>query len=270
MSGSIDIESVSMARVYDYLLGGDASFQADRDMAKKVCAALPGGVDGARTNVRASRAFLRQSVRWLVSEAGVRQFLDVGTGIPRDDNVHIVAQQIAADARVVYVDYDPVVLAHAHELRHSTDEGATAFVHGDPSQPGKILRQAAETLDFTRPIALVLVTVLHYLSHEADPHVLVARLLGGLPSGSYLVMTYLASDVAPDRMAEFARRHDENEVTPVGAVCSHAEMSRFFDGLDLVDPGIERLDRWPRHDDWWSQLDDGHTVPTYGGIGRKP
>lgn len=260
-----------MARVYDYLLGGDANFQADRDMTEKVCAALPGGVDGARKNVRASRAFMRQSVRWLVSEAGVRQFLDVGTGIPREDNVHIVAQQIAADSRVVYVDYDLVVLAHAHELLHSAEEeGATAFVHGDPSQPERILSEAAETLDFTRPVALVLVTVLHYLSEETDPHVLVARLLDGLPSGSYLVMTYLASDVAPDRMAEFTRRHDENEVTTAGAVVTHAEMSRFFEGLDLVDPGVERLDRWPRHDDWWSQLDEGHIVPTYGGIGRKP
>jgi hypothetical protein len=256
-----------MARIYDYMLGGTNNFAVDRELAEHATAAA-GGIDVVRGDVRANRKFLVDVVQFLIG-VGVRQFLDIGTGIPNADNVHGVAQQAAADSRIVYVDYDPVVLAHAHELLRSTPQGATAFVQGDLHHPGPILRQAADTLDLTRPVGLMLVGVLHYVLDESDPYGIVNILLDALPAGSYMAVSHLVSDIRPDEQAEFERRHNEASPDEPSQFRSHDEVARFFDELELLEPGVMSLDRWhlpgtgpPR------PLE--RQIPIYGALGRKP
>jgi S-adenosyl methyltransferase len=238
----IDMETPSSARVYDYLLGGEVNFAADREAALRQAASF-GGLDAARAGVRANRRFLDRAVRYLAGVAGVRQFLDIGTGIPNDDNVHGVAQSVAPDARIVCVDNDPVVLAHSHELMHSTPEGEATFLIGDVHEPEEILDRAAATLDFTEPVAVMLVAILHHVLDEDDPYGIVARLLDRVPPGSYLAISHLASDIEPERMTALARS------VPQGASYRFAmrtrdEVARFFAGLDLVEPGLVSIDRW--------------------------
>jgi hypothetical protein len=186
-----------MARVYDYMLGGTNNFAVDRELAVHATEAL-GGIEVVRGDVRANRKFLVDAVRWLALEAGVRQFLDVGTGIPNADNVHGVAQRAAADSRVVYVDYDPVVLAHAHELLKSTPQGATDFIYGDLRDPDHIVDRAGATLDFDQPVALMLVGIFHYVLDREDPYGIMRRLLDAVPSGSFLAVSHLAKDIVAD------------------------------------------------------------------------
>ncbi len=164
----IDTSVAHAARVYDYLLGGRANFKVDRETAELLYAAWPGGVDGVRADVRQSRAALGRVVRYLARDAGLTQFLDIGTGIPKENNVHEVAQREAPDARIVYVDKDPVVLAHAHQLLRGTRGGVTSYIYGDLHAPGPILREAAKTLDFSRPTAVVLFGILHLFSDADD------------------------------------------------------------------------------------------------------
>ena len=267
----IDATVAHMARIYDYLLGGTNNFEVDREVAERVTAALPGGIEGARVNIRANRDFLAWAVRWLADERGIRQFLDIGTGIPNADNVHAVAQQTTPDARVVYVDHDPVVLALAHELCQSTPEGAAAYVDGDLRQPEQILTAASDTLDFAQPVALMLLGVLHYVTADEDPYGIVARLLDAVPSGSYLVVSHLASDLFPEEMAELAERHNDgdNETAEEAVLRSRDEVARFVDGLEVIDPGVVPLNEW--HPEGANTLDLGDTViPIYGAIARKP
>jgi hypothetical protein len=184
----IDTSVAHVARVYDYLLGGTDNFKVDRDAAERAYAAWPGGLDGVRADARAHRALLGRMVRYLAGEAGIRQFLDIGTGIPKENNVHEVAQRTAPESRIVYVDRDPIVLAHAHKLLRSTPEGATAYIYGDLHEPEGILREATETLDFSQPVAVMLFGILHFFDEQDDPsgivtqrtHDQVARLFGGL------------------------------------------------------------------------------------------
>ncbi|HET8621393.1 MAG TPA: SAM-dependent methyltransferase [Acidimicrobiales bacterium] len=263
----VDTSVAHPARVYDYLLGGTVNFAVDREAAVHATAAI-GGVDVAKAIVRANRDFLGVIVRYLAAEVGIRQFLDIGTGIPTGDNVHEVAQRAVPEARIVYVDYDPIVLAHAHQLLESTPEGATAYVHGDLRDPEPILAQAAATLDFGEPIALVLIGVLHFIRDTEDPYGIVARLMEAMPSGSYLAISHLAGDVQATEMAEMAERYDDS-VDEAMIVRSHAEVSRFFDGLELVGPGVVTIDRWEA-----SATDtdppEGWVMPVYGAVGRKP
>jgi hypothetical protein len=268
---NIDTTVAHMARIYDYLLGGTNNFAVDREVAERVTAALPGGIDGARTNIRANRDFLAWAVRWLAGEKDIRQFLDIGTGIPNADNVHAVAQQTAPDARVVYVDHDPVVLAHAHELLQSTDEGATAYVAGDIREPERVLAEAADTLDLGQPTAVMLLGILHYVAEDEDPYGIVTRLLDAVPSGSYLVVSHLAGDLFPEEMAELVQRHNDgdNETAEEAVLRSREEVERFLDGLDLIAPGVVPLHEW--HPDGTNPLGFGDTViPIYGAIARKP
>jgi hypothetical protein len=160
----IDTSVAHVARVYDYLLGGKANFAVDRKAAEQAYAAWPGGLDGVRADARAHRALLGRVVRYLAGDAGIRQFLDIGTGIPKENNTHEVAQRVAPRARIVYVDYDPIVLAHAHKLLTSTPEGACAYIYGDLRDPEAILRKAAGTLDFSQPAAVVLFGILHFFA----------------------------------------------------------------------------------------------------------
>jgi hypothetical protein len=250
------------ARVYNAWLGGKDNYAADRDAAEQAVAANP----DIRPAVHANRAFLGRAVRHLATQAGIRQFLDIGTGIPTANNTHEVAQGAVPECRIVYVDNDPVVLAHARALLTSRPEGATAYIDADLRDTGTILRQAAATLDFSRPIGLVLVAILQYISDADDPYGIVARLLGSLPPGSHLVISHPASDIGAAKVAESMRRYNERagrreQATPR----NHAEVTRFFDGLDLLEPGIVRLPRWRPA----PEVEEARELPMWCGVGAK-
>ena len=263
----IDHTTAHAARVYDYLLGGVDHFEVDRQAAEAAAAAHPGGIETSKANVRANRTFLGHAVRLLAGEAGIRQFLDVGTGIPNADNTHAVAQAVAPESRIVYVDNDPTVLAHAETVLTSTDEGAVAYLDGDLRHPDQIIRQARATLDLSRPVAVMLVAILHFIREDDRPEHLVGELLDAVPSGSYLVASHLAKDIQPDEMAELADRLNR-QTQERFVMRDHAGVARFFRGLDLVGPGVAPLGEWLPE---VAKGPDGpRVVPFYGAIGRKP
>jgi len=259
-AAEIDTTVAHPARVYDYWLGGSSNFPADREAAGRVLAATP----GLRSRVRANRAFLVRAVRYLAAEAGIRQFLDIGTGIPAANNTHDVAQAVAPDARIVYADNDPIVLAHATSLLAGSPEGATQYIDGDLRDASVILRAAAGTLDFTRPAALMLVGILHLIQDSEDPYRIVASLMDALPPGSYLVISHPASDINASQ-AEAQRRYNERVSTPQ-TLRTRDEVARFFEGLDLVPPGIVYVHAW-RPDPGDVPPEGG--VSAYGGVARK-
>jgi hypothetical protein len=249
------------ARIYDYWLGGKDNFAADREAAEAVIEVRPTVV----RDVRANRAFLRRAVTWLAAEAGIGQFLDVGTGLPTSPNVHEVAQAVIPSARIVYVDNDPLVLSHARALLTSGPQGKTAYADADLRAPDQILAQAAATLDFTQPVALLLVGTLHLIDDE-DPGGIIARLMQALAPGSYLVVNAPASDVHTQVAAEGARRLAEMGSTPVTRR-SRQEAAAFFAGLDLVAPGVVQTHRW-RSDPGIST--EEYEVSAWAAVGRKP
>ena len=263
----IDTSVAHVTRVYDYLLGGKANFAVDREAAEQAYAAWPGGLAGVRADARAHRALLGRVVRYLTSEGGIHQFLDIGTGIPKEDNVHEVAQRSAPEARIVYVDYDPIVLAHAHKLLTSTPEGACAYIYGDLRDPETILRKAADTLDFGRPAAVVLFGILHFFADSENPHAIVARLTEGLAPGSYLAISHLASDVHGEALAETFDRLNRQMSESV-ILRTQVEVARFFDGMDLVDPGVVQLPQW-RPDPGQEAAKQGRPLPMWCAVGRK-
>jgi hypothetical protein len=249
------------ARVYNYWLGGTDNFAADREAAEQAIAANPMIVAGVRTN----RAFLRRAVRHLAGEARIRQFLDIGTGLPSADNTHQVAQAVAPGCRVVYVDNDPIVLVHARSLLTGTPQGATAYLDADVRDPGSVLAQAAQTLDFAEPVAVMMLAILQLIPDDADPHAIVARLVDGLAGGSYLVISHPASDVLPDAMAEMQRRLNERQ-REITTFRPRPDVCRFFDGLDLIEPGVVQPHRWrPGPGD----LDSRQEVTAWCGVARK-
>ncbi len=257
----LDTSVAHPARVYDYWLGGKDNFAADREAAERVLAVTP----GLRQRVQANRAFLARAVRYLATEAGIRQFLDIGTGIPSANNTHEVAQSAAPDSRVVYVDNDPIVLIHARALLVSAPKGATQYVEGDLRQPGPVLEAAARTIDFSQPVALLLIGVLHLIQDSEGPHEIVTGLMAALPSGSYLAISHPALDIAPGQ-AEAQRRYNERVSTPQ-TLRTEQEVARFFDGLELVPPGVTYVHGW--------RPDPADPVPpggvsAYGGVARKP
>jgi hypothetical protein len=252
------------ARVYDYWLGGKDNFAADREVGDAIIAAIPSVPLLARDN----RAFLGRAVRYLAREAGIRQFLDIGTGIPTAGNTHEVAQAVAPDSRIVYVDNDPIVLAHARALMTSDPAGATAFIQGDFREPGKILADPAlrRTLDLDKPVALMLVAILHFLTDDENPQGIVSSLVDALPSGSYLIITNLTADfMDPDQAARATQAGQQGGITYVPR--SQAEVAAFFDGLRLVDPGVVPMQAW-RPDG--GALADPHGPTSYAAMGRKP
>ncbi len=258
----INTSVASPARIYDYWLGGKDNFPADQEAAEQVIEVFPGIIPG----VRANRAFLGRAVRYLAGEAGIRQFLDIGTGLPTKDNTHEVAQSVAPESRIVYVDNDPIVLVHARALLAGTPQGATDYIQADLRDPDKILQGAAATLDFTKPVAITLLMILMLLTDDGDPYGIVARLLEAVPSGSYLVISHPASDVDSGEIAEAYERLNERMGATQGTLRSHAEVARFFDGLEMVEPGLVQLHRW-RPDPGDPGLD--RDVPAYAGVGRK-
>jgi hypothetical protein len=220
--------------------GGKDNYAADRSAAEAWLAANPDTV----FTVKENRAFLGRAVRYLAADAGIRQFLDIGTGIPMAGNTHHAAQAIAPESRVVYVDYDPIVLAHARALLTSSDAGSTAYIHADLRDTGQILEQARDLLDFTRPVAVTLIAILHAIADADDPHAIVARLVDAVPSGSYLAVTHMGADlVDPQTLKEMhaiGARMSQQQYT----YRTRDEVGRFFDGLDLVPPGLVRVEDW--------------------------
>jgi S-adenosyl methyltransferase len=253
------------ARVYDYLLSGKNNFAADRELAEKMLRSAP----YLRTSARENRAFLGRTVRYLTQEAGIRQFLDIGTGLPTADNVHEVAQRVAPQARVVYVDNDPMVLTHARALLTSTPEGRTAYVHADLKQPWDILDDPVtrEVLDFQQPVALVMLAILHFLRDEDEAGQVVATLLDALPPGSYVVASHMALDHAPARLNAVARTTQES-----GIQTQHRDSDEFarltFSGLELVPPGVVLVSEW--RPEGSGPRPEPSQVNLYGGVARKP
>jgi hypothetical protein len=263
-SGEIDTSVAHVARVYDYLLGGKANFAVDRVAAERAYAAWPGGLDGVRADARAHRAVLGRIVRYLTREAGIRQFLDIGTGIPKEDNVHEVAQREARESRVVYVDRDPIVLAHAHQLLRGTPQGSTAYVYGELREPVAILDAAARTLDFSRPVAVMLFGILHFFSDSEDPRGVVGQLMAPLAPGSYLALSHLAGDVEAEALAETFRRLNAAMAESV-TLRSRDEVAGLFGGLELVEPGVVQLPRWRPE----AGTPVAGPLPMWCGVGHK-
>jgi hypothetical protein len=236
----LDTRHAHPARVYNYWLGGKDNFAADREAAEQAIAANPGIV----ADVRANREFLVRAVRYLAAECGVRQFLDIGTGLPTADNTHQVAQAVAPDARIVYVDNDPVVLLHARTLLSSTPQGACDYVEADLRDTAGILRAASRTLDLGAPVALMLLIILHLIPDADDPYGIVAELVRALPTGSYLVLAHPASDIRAAQMAEMTRRVNERMSGPRATMRDRAAITHFFDGLELLEPGVVQPQQW--------------------------
>jgi hypothetical protein len=256
---TIDTTVPNHARVYDYLLGGKDNFEADRATAQAAIGAFPKIVQ----SVRANRAFLVRLVRYLAG-AGIRQFLDIGAGLPADNNVHEVAQSVAPASRIVYVDNDPVVVLHAQVLLTSTAHGAIAFVEADMRDPGTILREAARTLDLSRPVAVLLVGVLPFLSDDEEPAGIVDAFMDAVPAGSYLAICHLTADFHPE-MTELARRVNERQPNAPLVLRDCAQVADFFGGLDLVPPGVVQASRW-RPD---SDLEATAPAALWAGVARK-
>jgi SAM-dependent methyltransferase len=259
----IDTSVPQSARVYDYWLGGKDNFPADRAMGEAIAAQVP----TIRTQVRAQRAFLARTVRYLVREAGIRQFLDVGTGIPTAGNVHEVAQEFAPESRVLYVDNDPIVLAHSRALIPSTSQGRVAFILADLREPEAILGDPtlAETLDLTQPVGLVLIGIMHHLRDDDDPRRIVATLVDALAPGSYLVLSQTTPDFNPEAMRGLAAVSEQGGIPNVPR--TFADTEPFFSGLELVEPGLVPIAAW-RPDPGIQQ--DPRSVYVYGGVARKP
>jgi O-methyltransferase involved in polyketide biosynthesis len=225
------------ARIWNYWLGGKDNFPVDRQVGDQILEAFPAIVE----NARASRAFLARTVRYLAGEAGVRQFLDVGTGLPTADNTHQVAQRVAPESRIVYVDNDPIVLTHARALLTSTPEGRTAYVDADLRDPDHVLQEAAGTLDFTQPVAIMLMGILGHIADDGQAQTIVERLVGAVPSGSYLAMND-GTDTS-EEVVEAARIWNQS-ANPTYHLRSPDRIARFFDGLELVEPGVVSPPRW--------------------------
>jgi O-methyltransferase involved in polyketide biosynthesis len=249
------------ARIWNYWLGGKDCYEPDRQVGDEIRRMNPQIVDIAR----AQRAFLRNSVTHLTEEAGLRQFLDIGTGLPTVDNIHEVAQRTARDARIVYVDHDPTVLAHAHALLTSTPEGATAFINADLREPDSILERAARTLDFTRPVALVLLGITAHVPDESA-YGIVTRLLDALPSGSHLVFSDSTEVYRPEAMRAMVERWNEASDNP-RVNRSPEQLARFFEGLEPLEPGLVSVAQWRTER---GGSDDPWDVDCFGGVARKP
>ncbi|HZC40000.1 MAG TPA: SAM-dependent methyltransferase [Streptosporangiaceae bacterium] len=258
---AFDTSAAHIARVYDYWLGGKDNYEADRRAGDAAIEVYPDIV----RSVKANRAFLARVVRYLARDAGIRQFLDIGTGIPTANNTHEVAQSAVPSSRVVYVDNDPVVLAHARALLTGGPEGATDYIDADLRDTGTILDHARQTLDFARPVAVMLIAILHVIGDEDRPADIVARLLDAVPPGSYLAMSHVASDIVPGPAAEMVRRLNlsvQEKTNPR----TQAAVTRYFDGLELIEPGVVRVQHW-RPD---SELESATPSNMWGGVGRKP
>ncbi|GAA3201092.1 SAM-dependent methyltransferase [Actinocorallia longicatena] len=249
------------ARIWNYWLGGKDNFDVDRQVGDDILQVLPNMVLLARS----TRGFLKRAVHHLAADLGVRQFLDIGTGLPTADNTHQVAQEAAPTSRVVYVDNDPLVLAHARALLTSSDEGKTAYLHADLRDPEKILADAAATLDFDKPIALLLMGILGHVTDYDEARSLVQRLMSALPSGSYL-MLYDATNVVDPAAAEAIEIWNRSAEPPY-VLRSPQQLEGFFEGLEILPPGIVSCPLWHAPS---SEIGEAAELDEFGGVGRKP
>ncbi|QCX81508.1 S-adenosyl methyltransferase [Streptomyces sp. YIM 121038] len=261
----IDTASAHSARIYDYILGGKDYYPADKeagDVMAQEWPALP-------IHMRANRDFMDRAVTYLAREAGIRQFLDIGTGIPTSPNLHEIAQSVAPASRVVYVDNDPIVLTLSQGLLASTTEGMTSYIEADMLDPDTILNapELRETLDLGEPVALTIIAIVHFLLDEHDATGIVKRLLEPLPSGSYLAMSVGTADFAPEDVARVAREYAARGL-PM-RLRTRAEAGRFFEGLDLVEPGIVQVHKW-RPDGTEGEMIKDEDIAMYGAVARKP
>jgi hypothetical protein len=260
----IDTSRPHPARLYDYYLGGKDNYAADREAGDQVLAAVPEVRDMARQN----RAFLQRAVRFLVGEAGIRQILDIGTGIPTAGNVHEIAGPIAPGTRVVYVDNDTIVHVHSNALL--TGSGTTSVVLGDLREPAAILAhpKVQRMIDFGQPMALMLLAILHFIKDDEDPAGIVTTLRDALPDGSYLVISHGSSDFHKPETIDKAASAYQRATAPL-VLRSHAEIATFFDGFDLIEPGLVQLPLW-RPDGSHPVADkDLSKIAMYGGVGQR-
>ena len=260
-----DASKPHSARIYDYLLGGKDNFAADRETAEAALKSWP----AVRTAVRENRAFLGRTVRYLVQSAGIRQFLDIGTGLPSANNVHAVAQSAAPESRVVYVDNDPIVLSHARSLLKSGPRGRTAYIDADLREPARILADPAlnETLDLAEPVALMLVAILHFLVDADDPAAIIRTLLSALAPGSFLVASHVTSEHDPAGVSGLGRTYRQGGILTQARTA--AEFTALaFTGLRLIEPGVVLVSDW-RPDRTWLQP-PAAAVNWYGAVGVKP
>ncbi|WP_445330560.1 SAM-dependent methyltransferase [Streptomyces sp. GSL17-111] len=256
----IDSSVPHSARMWNYWLGGKDNYEADRVAADQFATAFP----AIAANARAFRAFLSRAIRYLADDAGVRQFLDVGTGLPTVDNTHEIAQRVAPDSRIVYVDNDPLVLAHARALLTSTPEGATAYLDADLHRPAAILAEARRTLDFDRPVALILSGILGHVTDDAEALGIVRELTEALPSGSYLLVC--DGTDTDETLKKAQEEHNEGGQVQY-RLRSPEELGAFFAGFDLVEPGVVSCPLWRPNP---SEVGSAVPVDSYGGVGRKP
>ena len=256
----LDTSVPHIARIQNYWRGGKDNYAADREAAEHIMAAYPDLVH----SVRANREFLARSTRFLAGDAGVRQFLDIGTGLPAAGSVHEVAQDVAPQCRVVYADNDPTVLVHARALLTSGPLGAADYLDADLRDTGQFIDQAEAMLDFSRPVAVMLVSVLHMIEDRDDPHAIVATLMDAMPPGSFLALTHVASDLEPEAMAEMAQRMNQR-VSQQATPRDRATVTRFFGELELVPPGVVRVPEWR------PETPAAATAPStqWGGVARK-
>ncbi|HEX3955160.1 MAG TPA: SAM-dependent methyltransferase [Trebonia sp.] len=258
----LDVSVAHIARVYDYWLGGKDNFAADRAAGDATMAVYP----GIRLSAQANRAFLARAVRHLAGNEGIRQFLDVGTGLPTANNTHEVAQATTQDSRIVYVDNDPLVLAHARALLTGTKAGTTAYLDADLRDTDKILARAAETLDFSQPVAIMLMAILHYIKDLSQARQIVARLLDAVPSGSFLVLTHAGIDLLPEELGPFEEVLNRHLPGDHHVARTRDAVTGFFDAVRLLEPGVVPVS------DWRPDLADGAPTHTtlWGGVGLKP
>jgi len=255
-----DTSVAHMARIYNYWLGGKDNFAADREAADMALQADP----ERAWSVRSNRAFLARAVRYLAGEAGIRQFLDIGTGIPTADNTHEVAQKVAPEARVVYVDNDPIVLSHAKALLKSTKQGACAYIDADLRDTGQILAEAAQTLDFSRPVAVMLIAVMQVVLEDEAAGRIVAELLDAVPPGSFLALSHPANDLGGPHRNEVRARMNQMMRSPVTGR-NQEQVAKLFTGLDVLDPGVVVVSQW-RPD---SDLEVRMPAFLWGGVAGK-
>ncbi len=262
---AIDPDKPHPARRYNYWLGGKDHFAADRASGDEFERILGPGV---RIGVRVNRDLLRRAVRYLAAEEGIRQFLDIGTGLPTADNTHEVAQSVAPESRVLYVDNDPLVLAHARALLTSSAEGKTAYVEADLRDPDAILQNPAlaDTLDLTQPVALILVAVLHFIPGHGAAQPIVRRLMDTLPAGSFLVVTHATTDFVPPEIAAAHQKMYDEGRSDIWAR-DKKEVTALFEGLELIEPGIVPNSEWRPEPDA-PEVDLRH-VAGWTGVGRK-
>ena len=258
---AFDTNRAHQARMYDYFLGGKDNYAADRDAAEAWLKIDP----KAAFSSRANRAFLGRAVRYLAGDAGMRQFLDIGTGIPTAGNTHQIAQAIVPESRVVYVDYDPVVLAHARALLTGDGPGATEYIDADLRDTDAILSQARQLLDFDRPVAVTLIAILHAVPDADDPYTLVTRIMNAVPSGSYLAISHVGSDLFGAEALAGVSSFTDQVADWKFASRSREQVARFFDGMDFVEPGLVRVEEWRPSP---VAADEGKST-VYGAVARK-